>query len=83
MTALLYGILQSRPFQEALHLQPDDVEIKYQLGVAFMEVRDFNIAAQYFEEYITHNFTDEIAFFLLGKCYFDIGDYPAAFLALQ
>ena len=48
-----------------------------------MEVRDFNIAAQYFEEYITHNSKDEIAFFLLGKCYFEIGDYPAALLALQ
>ena len=48
-----------------------------------MHGRDCNIAAQYFEEYIAQNSNDEIAFFLLGKCYFVTSDYPAALLALQ
>ena len=48
-----------------------------------MEVGDCNIAAQYYEEYIAQNSNDEIAFFLLGKCYFETSDYPAALLALQ
>jgi tetratricopeptide (TPR) repeat protein len=51
--------------------------------VAFMEVQDFKIAARYFEDYVVQNSKDEIAFFLLGKCYFETGDYPAALLALQ
>ena len=29
------------------------------------------------------NNPNEIAFFFLGKCYYEIGDYPAAILALQ
>ena len=42
-----------------------------------------NIATQFFEEYVTQNSNDEIVFFLLGKCYFETSDYPAALLALQ
>ena len=48
-----------------------------------MEIGDLTIAAQYFEEYVSVNLQDEIAFFLLGKCYIKINDYLAALLALQ
>ena len=37
----------------------------------------------YFENYITKNLKDEIAYFLLGKCYFNEDDYSAALLAFQ
>ena len=48
-----------------------------------MEIGDLTIAAQYFEEYVSVNLQDEIAFFLLGKCYYNINDYLAALLVLQ
>ena len=51
--------------------------------MAYMELYNFNVAAQYFEEYISLNNQDEIAFFFLGKCYYEISDYPASILALQ
>ena len=70
-------------FKEALNLSPDDVEIKYQLGVAFMEVGDYTVAAQYFEEYVYQYPKDGIAFYLLGKCYYKTDDYPAGLLALK
>ena len=59
------------------------MKIKYQLAVAHMEIGDFNNAAEYFEDYIYDYKNDGIGFFLLGKCYFESGDYPAALLALK
>ena len=70
-------------FHEALKLSPYDLEIKYQLGVAYKELGIYDQATHYFEEYIYQNKKDAIAFFLLGSCYLEMYDYLAALLVFQ
>ena len=43
----------------------------------------YDQAAHYFEEYIFQYSEDAIAFFLLGICYLEMDDYPAAILVFQ
>ena len=43
----------------------------------------YDQAAHYFEEYILEYSKDVIAFFLIGICYLEMDDYPAAILAFQ
>ena len=64
-------------------LDPNDIEITYQLGVAYKELGIYEEASYHFEEYIHQNKNDGIAFFLLGTCYLAIKDYTAALLAFQ
>ena len=51
-------------FRGEIKLSPNDLQIKYQLGVANKELKLFQSATIYFEDYVSQNSNDAIAFWI-------------------
>jgi len=65
-------------FQNALKFSLEDPIIHYQLGIIYKELDIYDLAIDNFNFYLNKNTNDEIAFFIIGECYFNQGNYKEA-----
>ena len=61
-------------FKRANIIEPDNFLIMYQIGVTFMELEIYDKAILYFKD----NDKDSDSQFMMGICYYNLGDYSKA-----
>lgn len=72
-----------QPLQDALNFDPNDIKIRYALGLALKRTNDFNGAIDQFNSILQLNNQNALAYYELGDCYEKLGNTNAALQSWQ
>ena len=70
-------------FDSAEKLSPFDMKIKYQLGVVYQKIGNYQLSTNYLQQFMVQYTNDFLANFMIGENYMNIEDYENAIMFFE
>jgi tetratricopeptide (TPR) repeat protein len=70
-------------FEQAQKLDPEMIDYPYEIGYCYVQLKEYKKAIEVAEKLITHKYTEDAVYELLGNAYDAMGDREKAFQAYE